>query len=722
MSLHFSCPRYRSWTQVCFAFLITHLATNPAHAIQLNQNTTQPSNLVKVLDSQQSLKNSEPPGRVSFPAEQNLQQIEDILLKNNSLAQVPTPLDLEPLPSSVEPRSPEDIELPSFETPSEPFEALEEPESPSNSLNSLTVTEFEIIGEPTVISADELRQIPLPFPDSFFHNGTQAVEDVPSLENEDRQILDNNECIGTRSLVSLENQTLSLQQLIQTSVTVAQEYACRGYSTSGAVIEIPEETQRNGSGVVQIRVIEGVLEKLQVDYELEDSQETDQEDSENVDETVSEQPSDDQRSRWSGVNNRLSQDYVRSRLGVSESEPLNIDRLQEHLQLLQLDPLIERISAELSEGVSPGNSRLRVLFKEAASTETLFSLNNGRSPSVGTFQRQVAFNEGNSFGLGHNLNLNLTNTDGSTSVRAGYEIPLNPQDGIILLSIELTDSGVIEPPFDDIDGDGDSPDIESNSQLVELTYRQPILRRVRDGNFQELALGLTTSWRDSEITLLELPFPSPGADSDGRTRITALRFFQEWSLRNANQVLALRSQFNFGLGALGATVNEQIEGVEAIPDSRFFSWQGQAQWVRVLAQDTLLRLRADIQLADQVLLSAEQFSIGGFGSVRGYRQGVRQRDNGIFASAEVQMPVMRVPEIDGLLQVAPFVDYGMAWNVDGGRSTSDTLVSLGLGLLWQQNNTLFARLDYGVPLVPVGARSNRTLQEDGLLFSVQYRL
>ena len=115
----------------------------------------------------------------------------------------------------------------------------------------------------------------------------------------------------------------------------------------------------------------------------------------------------------------------------------------------------------------------------------------------------------------------------------------------------------------------------------------------------------------------------------------------------------------------------------------------------------------------------EQFSLGGLQSVRGYRQDLLLTDNGAFASAEVRLPVLRVPDWNAVLQIAPFVDIGSTWNA--GREASDTnsLASVGLGLVWQQSDRFTARLDYGIPLVSVSS-TERTWQENGLYFSVFY--
>jgi hemolysin activation/secretion protein len=247
-----------------------------------------------------------------------------------------------------------------------------------------------------------------------------------------------------------------------------------------------------------------------------------------------------------------------------------------------------------------------------------------------------------------------------------------------------------------------------------LTYRQPVLQTPS----HELALGLTFSREDSKTSLLGIPFPlSPGAEDDGETHISALRFFQEWVNRKEREVIALRSQFNLGVDWFNATVNDGD-----IPDSNFFSWQGQSQYLRILRPDTLLLLRANVQLAADPLLVQEQFGIGGLGSVRGYRQDLLLTDNAIFASAELRFPIARISRWDSVIQLVPFFDYGIGWNQgDDPDPDPNNLASVGVGLLWYADNRFNARLDYGIPLIDADD-SGGSFQEDGFLFSITVNL
>ncbi|MBW4450816.1 MAG: ShlB/FhaC/HecB family hemolysin secretion/activation protein [Spirirestis rafaelensis WJT71-NPBG6] len=471
-------------------------------------------------------------------------------------------------------------------------------------------------------------------------------------------------------LAPFTNKPIAFAQLLQARTAISELYIKNGYITSGAYIP----PQILTSGVVKIQVVEGGLEDILV----------------------------------TGTR-RLNRNYVRTRLALATLPPLKRERLLEALQLLQQNPLIQNLSAELAAGSRPGTSVLSITVREAKSFNTQVVLDNGRSPSVGSFRRRLQINEANLLGLGDNLTIGYTNTDGSNSFDASYILPLNPRNGTLSFNYGTTSSNVIERPFNILD-------IESASRYYDLTFRQPIVQTPT----QEFALGLTASRRESDISSLlqregvpasEL---SPGADERGRTRVSSLQFFQEWTSRNSREVIAARSGFNFGIGAFDATINANA------PDSRFFSWQGQAQWVRLLADDTLLLVRGNMQLADRSLLPIEQFGLGGLGSVRGYRQDLLLTDNGVFATAEVQYPILRLPQWQGVLQVVPFVDIGSAWNSSGRQNPEvNTLASVGLGLQWRQGDRFTARLDWGIPLVSVDSRE-RTWQENGVYFSILY--
>jgi hemolysin activation/secretion protein len=472
-------------------------------------------------------------------------------------------------------------------------------------------------------------------------------------------------------LKEFTNRPITLDDLYQARQKITDLYIDKGYISCGAYIP----PQKIWSGIVQIQIVETKLRNI----EIEGTQ-------------------------------RLNKSYIRNRIAAGNNGPLNRQRLLKSLQLLKLNPLIQNLSAKLQPGDIPGQIKLVVEVVEARTFNAQMILDNTRSPSIGSFQRRIQLNEANLLGLGDSLSLGYSNTDASNFFYGSYTLPINSKNGTLSFNYGTGNSSVIEDPFDTLN-------IKSASRYYELTFRQPMFQSPTE----ELALGLTASRRESEANYAplgeQIPFPQIGSNNQGKTRVSALRFFQEWITRGSTQVFAVRSQFNLGLDAFNATVNQDA------PDSRFFSWQGQAQWLRLLAPDTLLLFGFNTQLATRSLLPLEQFSLGGIESVRGYRQDLLLADNGIFTSAEVQLPVLRIPKINGILQLIPFTDFGVIWNNSvstiANTNSPNILASVGLGLRWSQNVNFSARLDYGIPVVSVD-QPNQTWQENGLYFYFQY--
>lgn len=461
---------------------------------------------------------------------------------------------------------------------------------------------------------------------------------------------------------------VTFSQLQAAQQAIDQLYSNRNYLTTGAYIPAGQTLSVDGA-VVKIQIVEGRLEDIKVTG-----------------------------------NQRLSANYIKARLANATQPPLNNERLLEGLRLLQQDPLLENISAELSAGIKPGTNLLAIKVQERDSFTGEIATNNNRSTSTGSNQRRVQVTEANLTGLGDSLTLAYGNTDGSNAIDTSYSLPLNPQQTMLTVNVGGTNSQIIAEPFRSLN-------ITTNSRYYEASLRQPLIRRAQRDATQELAVGITASKLESSSAIDGTPLPlSSGADPNGRTSVSALRFFQEYVQRDSQSVLSWRSQLNLGVNAVGATVNSNA------PDSRFISWQGQGRWLKKLAPDTDLVVQGRVQLADRSLLSLEQFAIGGQSTVRGYRQDALLADNGAFVSAELQLPISSM--VGSVLQIAPFLDVGTVWNKSGANPSGSTLLSTGLGLQWRTDQ-FTARLDWGIPLINIPDRRN-SWQESGFYFSVRY--
>ena len=460
-----------------------------------------------------------------------------------------------------------------------------------------------------------------------------------------------------------QNRKVNFDELLELRSEIVQLYARKGYITSGAFIP---NNQDLSMGIVQIQVVEGELEQIEI-----------------------------------GGLRRLRAGYVRSRLERATMSPLNQRRIEEALQLLQLDPLIEQVNTELAAGSTPGRNILRVSLKEAPAFHAAIVVANNQSPSIGSIESSLTVSHDNLLGFGDRLSAQYGRTEGLNLYDLNYTIPVNARNGTLSFRYNNEISRIIQQDFRNVG-------IRSKTQSYSLNFRQPLLRTLTS----EFAVSLGLDLRRSQTYILNnIPFSFTEGPENGRSKVTVLRFSQDWVDRGTKRVLAARSQFSLGIGAFDATSNNLGT------DGRFFSWLGQFQWVQQLSPRNLLVARIDAQLTPNSLLSLERFSIGGVDTVRGYTQNQLVADNGILSSVEVRVPLTFDPRV---LQLAPFFAVGTVWNNREIDPNLATIASLGLGLRWLIASDLSLRLDYGIPLISVGNRGN-SLQENGFSFSLHYQ-
>lgn len=483
-----------------------------------------------------------------------------------------------------------------------------------------------------------------------------------------RIILEGNTAFNDEELASITQpyiaRELSAEDLRQLRHELTMYYIDHGYINSGAVL--PE--QRIIDGELKINIIEGRLTSIQ----------------------------------WEGLEH-LSESYLNGRIEKhSENEPLNIKTLQNDLQLIQQNPIIQRINAELTPGIRPGEAMLRARVAEANPWYLTLGTNNQGVPSVGAERFETWGGHRNVLGFGDAFDGHFNISGGQTAFDLSYSLPFTRWDTNLKLGYQRNEADVIEEAFTELN-------IFNQMEAYSLGISQPVWQTLED----EATLSLLFERRNSQTFLLGSPMAfSKGCDS-GKCDVSVVRLSQDWLHRTSSQVVALRSTTSWGLNALGATIhNEQ----PALPDSRFFAWLGQAQWIqRLWDTGTELHVRGYAQLSDAPLLSLEQFALGGRNSIRGYRENQWVRDNGFSSSVEFRIPLLG----DGRLKLAPFFDMGRAWSLDGSDQKQHVLNSAGIGLLFDPIPEIHSEIFWAHAMRTI-KNNSQDLQDDGIHFAVTY--
>ena len=190
-------------------------------------------------------------------------------------------------------------------------------------------------------------------------------------------------------------------------------YINHGYVTSGAVV--PE--QDVADGVLTMQIIEGKITSVNV----EDL-------------------------KW------FRPAYFQSRINLAAGPPLHVGELEDRLRVIQSNPRIERINAELLPGSVIGENTLNVKVKEANPLKAWLEFNNYQSPVVGAEQGFVTFAHRNLLGFGDTLSLQYGRSAGvNPMLNFRYEIPVSPRDTTVAFQYRRFDFAVKEDPFDSLD-------------------------------------------------------------------------------------------------------------------------------------------------------------------------------------------------------------------------------------------------------------------------------
>jgi hemolysin activation/secretion protein len=382
---------------------------------------------------------------------------------------------------------------------------------------------------------------------------------------------------------------------------------------------------------------------------------------------------------------------------------VNVNQIEEQLQLFQRDPRVERVQARLNPGARRGESVLTLEVEEARFYGLALGAANDNSPGVGSYTGHFEPSVSNLIGYGDELRSSIQISEGLRQYNASFAVPLPPFDTRLMLHFQRSDSDVVEEPFDILD-------IESRSTTYGITLDQPLLRTSE----HEIRLGATAEYRESKTKVLDQCFSFVFGTKDCKNKVSVVRTFASWTWATPSYVVAARSTLSVGVHALGSSDRRN-----PLPDSEFVAWLGQLQWAHRLPESLLggeIVSRVDVQLADQSLVGIEKFSVGGMRTVRGYRENQYVRDNGVVASVELRIPILRDRRGRAIAQLAPFVDYGRSWNEEGITKT-ENIASIGVGLRISPWEWLRGELYWGGRLKKA-PKIGDDIQNDGIHFAI----
>ena len=475
-----------------------------------------------------------------------------------------------------------------------------------------------------------------------------------------------------RTIEQFQGRELHQEDLDRVRYHLTELYVSNGYLNSGA--RIPDQDLEDG--VLAIQITEGRLTDV-----------------------------------ITTGNKQLSGSYLSSRILVDGDRPLHFPTLQTRLQVMQANPNIGRLNAELKPGLLPGEALMVIDVEESPKWSYGLEVHNQRSPSVGGEQADLWVENRNVSGYSDTFRSRLGLFSGNPedlefagldNLFLQYERPILADDTSLLLSWQTEDYSILEEPFRSLAIDGSSWSVSGG-------LKKPLYRSLQD----EVWISMLLEKSHDETFVLGRPFSISPGSVNGELDLSILRFGVDWTRRTRQSVLALRSTLSIGFDGLGST--QQLTE----PDGEFVTLAFDGQYSRrVRERGDLLVLHGGCQFSNDPLPPPAQARVGGRYTVRGYRENFLVRDNGFYGGIDYQLPLLQHDEAGGWsLWAVPFVDAGIGWN--DATSLTESLVSVGVGVRATYDDWFRGELFYGVPLKNKG-RASGNIQDDGIHFRMSF--
>jgi hemolysin activation/secretion protein len=409
-------------------------------------------------------------------------------------------------------------------------------------------------------------------------------------------------------------------------------------------------------------------------------------------------------------NKNLDDVYIAEKVSGPAGEPFNINAAVHRLQMLERNPRIRKLSAELKPSVERGTAVLNVDVEEARLYGGSAGVDNHLSPNVGGVQAFVDFYHLSVAGIGDALTLNYRKAEGFQSGLGAYAIPLNANDTTVVLNYDFNTSRIVTEPFEQLD-------IEGKTSRYGILLRHPFVSSLAT----EFSAGVGVHHERVASYLLGEPFSFSASDPNGLSQVTLVQIMQDWVNRSPERVFALRSSISVGVDALGATVGAEGDG-------EFIELLVQAEWLQLIDWlNSTLDVQTQVHVSNDTLPAYRKYPLGGADSVRGYRENLLVRDNAFLASIEWTVPIAHLPvrwlsqgPADGQISLIPFIDYGYGWDYVETLNEPADLASIGLGVQWRIGKNSLVDLQFAKALISnYVAVGEQVLQDDGVHFSVR---
>ena len=381
---------------------------------------------------------------------------------------------------------------------------------------------------------------------------------------------------------------------------------------------------------------------------------------------------------------------VHSLPALKSGEVVNLNDLQRNLDLAN-DNFSKHTSVTFRQSEASAQTDAVVRVSDEDPLRFLMSLDNSGNTSTGRYRLGFSVFHSNLFNLDHTLSAQLLTSPSKLNKVAilglGYSIPLYGWGDSVdfTLGYSNVDSGRTD--LFSVSGSGLILGARYNHNL------EPV------GEWQhKLSYSLDRRAYGSSVVPL-----AGGASLTPDLQVLPLGLTYSGNLRTAQRDVAASATLTHNLpsGAKGDTAAFDQPNARPGAKASFTTLKVSSSITERLSGDWSLRGAVSAQYTHDLLISAEQFGVGGADSVRGFVEREVAADNGVRSGFEVWGPDLgaRTGAVGLRLQPIAFLDAAwVRFNVAPGSIQSQAISSIGMGLRGSYERSASFKLDYAYVL------------------------
>ena len=352
----------------------------------------------------------------------------------------------------------------------------------------------------------------------------------------------------------------------------------------------------------------------------------------------------------------------------------------------------ERVTPALRPGVMPGTVDIDLDVKDTFPLHGSLELNNRYSPNTSELRLDGALSYNNLWQLGHSLggSFQLSPEDpNQVKVFSGYYLARVPEMNWLSLSIEGTKQDSNVSTIGDLA-------VAGRGEVIGIVAAFVLPSGKEFSN--TLTLGVDYKHNEQAVTV--------GGTTNNATQTSyyyfpvSATYSATWMAQTNQTDLNIGPTVSFrGLGSSPSAFEESRYKSEG----NFIYLRGDLSHTHALPEGCQLYGKIQGQIADQPLVSAEQFGGGGLGTVRGYIEGEVFGDDAICGSVELRSPSLFdfFGNKASDWRVYVFAEGGRLWILDPlpEQQSRFDLASFGVGSRIHFLDHYNGSIDLGVPLI-----------------------